>query len=134
MRFRVSHALINVLISCRFFANCYFSQLILTRFPRDFAASKNSKKWECRFSRRIRGIFGRIIADPFLYHGRHDWRRTACRTVGFQLPFSFLACRVHGCPLVAKLAARGATRGQPNVLGLTVSTISGWDKRSANPP
>jgi hypothetical protein len=25
----------------------------------------------------------RIIADLFLYHSRHDWKRIACHTVGF---------------------------------------------------
>jgi hypothetical protein len=32
-----------------------------------------------------------------------------------QLPDD-LSCRVHGCPLVANLAERGVTKGQPNVL------------------
>ena len=62
--FHVSRTRKNVGISRRFFTNCYFFQLILSCFPRDFRASKNSEKRECRFSRRIRCLLGQLIADP----------------------------------------------------------------------
>ena len=81
----------NVGISRRFFTNCYFFQLILTRFPRDSWASTNSGKLRCRFSRRIRGHWDRLLADRFLHRGRHDWKAIACRTVSF--PTSILLPR-----------------------------------------
>jgi hypothetical protein len=66
MRFCVSRARENVGRSRRFFTNCYFFQQILGRFPRDFGASTNSGKPQCRFTRRIRGFLDRLIADQNL--------------------------------------------------------------------
>ena len=51
-------------VSRRFFTNHYFFQLILGRFSGVFLTSTNSGKPQCRFSRRIRGFWDRLIADP----------------------------------------------------------------------
>ena len=50
-------------ISRRIFTFRYFFQRILGRFSGVFWASINSENPRCRFSRRIRGLFDRLIAD-----------------------------------------------------------------------
>jgi hypothetical protein len=71
MRFRLSLAHENVGISRRFFTNRYFFQLMLGRFPGVFWASTNAENPRCRFSRRIRGIGDRLIADPHFGCPKH---------------------------------------------------------------
>jgi hypothetical protein len=56
----------NDLLSRRFVTNCSFFQQTLCCFPRDFRASSISRKPRCRFSRRIRGFFSRVLADQNL--------------------------------------------------------------------